>query len=144
MASRWRWPPESTPGAFPVLSARPNRSSRSRALVSACFRGVPATMAGSVTFSSTLIPSSRLKNWKTIPMCFLRMRARSFSSLPASDSPDTATSPSVGVSNPATRFSRVDFPQPDGPITATNSPSCMVRSTPRSARTGAAWASALS
>ena len=31
----------------------------------------------------------------------------------------------------------VDLPQPDGPITATNSPGSTVKSTPRSARTGA-------
>jgi len=30
--------------------------------------GAPAMIAGMVTFSSTLIPSSRLKNWNTIPM----------------------------------------------------------------------------
>ena len=34
-------------------------------------------------------------------------------------------------------MSSVDLPQPDGPITATNSPGVIVKSTPRSARTGA-------
>ena len=43
----------------------------------------------------------------------------------------------VGVSRPATRLSSVDLPQPDGPMTATNSPPPTIRSTPRSARTGA-------
>ena len=64
-----------------ALSARPRRSSRSRARVSARFRGAPATTAGSVTFSSTLMPSSRLKNWNTIPMCRRRMIASSSSLL---------------------------------------------------------------
>jgi len=32
-------------------------------------------IAGSATFSSTLMPSSRLKNWKTMPMWRRRMRA---------------------------------------------------------------------
>ncbi len=50
-------------------------------------------------------------------------------------------SPSSGVSRPATRLSSVDFPQPDGPIRATNSPPSTSRSTPRSARTGAFSAS---
>src|SRR3954447_20416678 len=45
------------------------------------------------------------------------------------------------MSRPATRFSRVDLPQPDGPMIATNSPAAMSRSTPRSARTGARSAS---
>ena len=39
------------------------------------------------------------------------------------------------------RLSSVDLPQPDGPITATNSPALTVTSTPRSARTGAFSAS---
>ena len=68
MARRWRWPPESTPGAALALSARPSRSSRSRARVSAGLRLTPATMAGRATFSSTVMPSSRLKNWNTMPM----------------------------------------------------------------------------
>ena len=87
------------------------------------------------------MPSSRLKNWKTMPMWARRIRASAFSSLSASDSPATMISPSVGVSSPATRFSNVDFPQPDGPMTATNSVSSMVTSMPRRARTGAPSAS---
>ena len=104
---------------------------------SARLRGAPAITAGSVTFSSTLMPSSRLKNWNTMPMCRRRMIASSSSVLPTSDSPASDTSPSVGESSPAMMLSSVDFPQPDGPITATNSPGLTVKSTPRSARTGA-------
>ncbi len=40
----------------------------SRARVSAGLRFVPAITAGSTTFSSTVMPSSRLKNWNTMPM----------------------------------------------------------------------------
>ena len=87
------------------------------------------------------MPSRRLKNWKTMPMWARRMRASAFSSLSASDSPATMISPSVGVSRPATRLSSVDLPHPDGPMTATNSVPSMVKSTPRSARTGAPSAS---
>ena len=83
------------------------------------------------------MPSSRLKNWNTMPMWRRRMIASSSSVLPTSDSPARRSSPSVGVSRPATRLSSVDLPQPDGPITATNSPGVIVKSTPRSARTGA-------
>ena len=57
--------------------------------------------------------------------------------MPASDSPAITTSPSSGRSRPAMRLSSVDLPQPDGPITATNSPWATSRSAPRSARTGA-------
>src|SRR6516165_3944730 len=93
--------------------------------------------AGSVTFSSTLMPSNRLKNWNTMPMCRRRMIASSSSVRPTNGSPARETSPSVGVSSPATMLSNVDLPHPDGPITATNSPGVIVKSTPRSARTGA-------
>ena len=72
-----------------------------------------------------------------MPMCWRRMIASSLSVLPTSDSPATDTSPSSGTSRPATMLSSVDLPQPDGPITATNSPRPISRSAPRSARTGA-------
>ena len=53
IASRWRWPPDSTPGACLALSPMPSRSSRSRARVSAALRLRPAISAGITTFSST-------------------------------------------------------------------------------------------
>ena len=37
-------------------------------------------------------------------------------------SPATASSPASGLSMPATRFSSVDLPEPEGPISATKSP----------------------
>src|SRR5690606_20058198 len=45
------------------------------------------------------------------------------------------TAPDVGRSSPPSICSRVDFPPPVGPCTATSSPSPMVSDTPRSART---------
>ncbi len=43
--------------------------------------------------------------------------------------------PEVGRSRQPRMFMSVDLPEPDGPITATNSPAPIVRSTPSSART---------
>src|SRR4029453_15494786 len=43
--------------------------------------------------------------------------------------------PAVGWSRPASRLNRVDLPQPEGPMTATNSPSATSRSSPSRART---------
>src|SRR2546423_8803923 len=43
--------------------------------------------------------------------------------------------PLVGVSSPPSKCSIVDFPQPDGPMTATNSPVSMLIDTPRNAGT---------
>ena len=71
-----------------------------------------------------------------MPMWRRRMRASSSSVLPVISSPARTIAPSSAVSRPATRLSRVDLPQPDGPITAANSPARSVRSQPRRARTG--------
>src|SRR2546423_2004168 len=46
-------------------------------------------------------------------------------------SPSMRISPEVGASRPATRPSSVDLPLPDGPTTATNWPSGIVRSSSR-------------
>src|ERR1041384_6169770 len=43
--------------------------------------------------------------------------------------------PAVGVSRQPNRFIKVDLPEPDGPIIATNSPRRMSQLTPRSAGT---------
>ena len=48
-------------------------------------------------------------------------------------SPATVTEPLVGRSSPAIRFSSVDLPLPDGPITATASPGATSRLTPATA-----------
>ena len=49
--------------------------------------------------------------------------------------PSTRTAPEVGRSSPPSMCSRVDFPEPEVPTTATNSPLSTVRSTPSKART---------
>ena len=72
--------------------------------------------------SSTVRSSSRLKNWKMIPTCRDRNRASAPSLRLSIRRPATVTVPAVGRSSPAIRFSIVDFPLPDAPITATTSP----------------------
>ena len=49
--------------------------------------------------------------------------------------PSTETVPDVGASRPPARVSRVDLPEPDGPITATSSPACAAKDTALSACT---------
>ena len=56
---------------------------------------------------------------------------------PSSAMPSMATLPEVGVSSPAMMCMRVDLPEPDGPMTATNSPWCSATETPRRASTAA-------
>ena len=50
-------------------------------------------------------------------------------------SPARMYSPPVGLSRQPIRFMNVDLPEPDGPMTATNSFFCMDTVTPRSAAT---------
>ena len=52
---------------------------------------------------------------------------------PSTSWPSTNTWPSVGGHNPVTKRISVDLPQPDGPTTATNSPSATARLVPLSA-----------
>src|SRR6266576_848845 len=73
-----------------------------------------------------------------MPTRLLRWRASASSSSFARSSPSTRTVPPVGRSRPATTLSNVDLPEPDGPITATNSPRRIPSVTPASAAT-VAW-----
>ena len=52
-------------------------------------------------------------------------------------SPSMNTWPDVSVSSPAMQCIRVDFPDPDGPMMAVNSPVPKEASTPSRARTSA-------
>src|SRR5436309_2696158 len=54
--------------------------------------------------------------------------------------PSSTMRPLVGVSRPAISPSRVDFPEPLGPVSATHSPGAMVRETPFKIATSA-WPS---
>jgi hypothetical protein len=107
-------------------------SSLTRALAVA--RRIPASCAGSSTLSATVRSSSRLKNWKIIPISRRRNRAAAVSPRVSIRCPATVTVPLLGRSSPAIRFSSVDFPPPDGPITATASPAATARSTRSTAR----------
>ena len=62
--------------------------------------------------------SGALKNWKTKPMCSRRSFVRSLSPSVVISVPATSTVPDVGLSRPARMCISVDFPDPEGPITA--------------------------
>jgi hypothetical protein len=69
-------------------------------------------------FSSALSIGSRLKNWKTKPMCRRRSFVRSLSLRAVMSMPSISTVPEVGLSRPARMCIRVDLPEPEGPMTA--------------------------
>ena len=68
------------------------------------------------SFASSI--GSRLKNWKTKPMCSRRSFVRSLSPSVVISVPAMPTEPDVGLSSPARMCISVDLPEPDGPITA--------------------------
>src|SRR5438309_1750200 len=72
---------------------------------------------------------------KTIPSSMFRMCARSSSDKSLTFCPLSQYSPAVGVSRQPIRFISVDFPDPDGPMIATNSLRRIWKSTPRRACT---------
>ena len=88
-------------------------------------------------FSPAVSVGTRLKDWNTNPIRS-RRRTVSFLSdrLPISVSPMN-TCPEVGTSSAAQQCISVDLPDPDGPITAVNSPAAMSSDTPSRARTSA-------
>src|SRR5512137_2484195 len=71
------------------------------------------------------------------PTCCARQWANSASSRAAMSTPATRMLPLSALSMPASRLSRVLFPEPDGPINARNSPSAISKL--MSCRTGISW-----
>jgi len=76
-----------------------------------------------------------LNDWKTNPIFAFRTSARAFASSFEASTPSSTYRPDVGRSRQPRRFMRVDLPEPDGPMIATNSPSSIDSVTPSSART---------
>ncbi len=83
--------------------------------------------------------SSRLKNWKIMPILARRYFARPVSVSSSTRTPSTVTLPDVGLSSPAIMFSRVDLPLPDGPRTASASPARTSRVSPSRAAPRASY-----
>ena len=88
-------------------------------------------------FSRAVRVGTRLKDWKTKPICSRRNRVSFLSDSPPSWVSPSQICPEVGVSSAAQQCISVDLPEPDGPITAVNSPVAMSSVTPSSARTSA-------
>jgi hypothetical protein len=78
---------------------------------------------------------SRLNCWNTKPMRRCRMADSASSSRLDTSRPSSRYRPAVGVSRQPRMVMKVDFPDPDGPMTATISPARISTETPRSAWT---------
>ena len=112
-------------GEAHALEVRPRHPRRPRPCP------VPSTRRwGRVTLSRTVRWPKRLNCWNTMP---IRRRAASMSqSGSVSSMPPTVTVPAVGSSSRLMQRSRVDLPDPLGPMTQTTWPLRISRSIPRS------------
>ena len=89
-----------------------------------------------MTFSITVSVGSSWKNWKTTPIVRPRHTASRFSDSAWTGVPSITTSPPVGRSMPVIMLMSVVLPEPDFPMSPTNSPGRTSRSTPLSAVNG--------
>ena len=136
MASRCRSPPLNRDGKA-GRSARPSRP-RSRRAVPRFQRYRPASMAGTSTFSATVVVE-QMEKLEDEADVGTADRAPAVSDSRLTRSPATSISPPDGRSSAPMRLSRVDFPQPDCPMTAVIRPSSMSRDTPWSAGRVLRW-----
>ena len=65
---------------------------------------------------------NRLNRWNTKPILWRRSLVRAASLIAVRSFPSTSTLPREACANPPMTYSSDDFPQPDGPMTATDSP----------------------
>ena len=83
--------------------------------------------------SRTERSGTRWNVWKTNPSSALRTFARAASEYDSTFRPFSVTDPFVGASRSPITWRSVDFPEPDGPMIDTNSPSATSRLTFESA-----------
>src|SRR6266536_43300 len=120
-ATRWRSPPERLAGYPSSFSARPKRSSQSRASRRAQSRPRPAARAPSSTFPSADLVSKRASSWSTVPV-LRQTRCASRRGRPGMQEPSAQILPAVGGQSPLIARSKVVFPAPLGPVMTIHSP----------------------
>ena len=127
IATRLRMPPESSLGSSSAVRA--GSSTESRHCKARCLASrlpVPCCRRRKATFCQTFMLSNKAPPWKTIPIV---ERNASPSSL-ASECPSMRISPRSGVSNPKIHLTSTDFPSPERPTIAIDSPRSISRSMP--------------
>ena len=80
-------------------------------------------------FSTAGNSGSNWPDWNTNPKALRRSLVQSASGSLAKSVPRKLTFPAVGLTMPANTCNRVDFPEPDGPMTAMLSPARMAKFT---------------
>ena len=137
-AHRCCWPPDICQGYLSRQSAMPSSSAISRTRPGISRAGALTMDRDRAMFSKAVRVSSRLQSWKMNPSRSRRNRASSRPRRPVSSRPSMTMEPDVGRSMVAIQLSRVVLPEPEGPITPTNSPCSRDRDTPSRARVAAA------
>ena len=133
METRCCCPPESCPGRLSHFFSSPRISMISRIYLLSTL--LLSSFRGRMIFSHTFSMGIRLNCWKTNPIFLLRKMVSSSSLSSSSCFPSMTTLPLVGTSRPPSRFRSVDFPLPEVPTIARNSPFSTDRFTPSSAAT---------
>ena len=132
-ATRFCMPPDSSDGDSSATSAAsPTCASFARATSRACRFGMADWLrSAKATFSQTFRESNRAPLWKSMPIFSVwAWRARPVSAV--TSAPSIWIDPASGHSRPRTHFSMTDLPEPEPPITTTDSPAPTLRSTPSS------------
>ncbi len=96
---------------------------------------LPAMSMGRVMFSAAFRVGMRLKDWNMKPIRSRRNRVSSRSFSPVISVSPSHTWPAETLSRPARQCISVDFPEPDGPMTAVKRPRAMSTSTESRAST---------
>ncbi len=138
IATRCCSPPDSSYGRCPACPARPTRSSSATARRSLDAASSRASRIGRPTFSAADSTGSSPNDWKMNATRSRSIRATPSALMVVISSPSTSTRPLVGRSRPPMMLSRVVFPEPDRPRSATSSPRVIENDTPRSACTSVA------
>ena len=137
MATRWRWPPDSSAGRRLVTdSARPTRSSQVTARRRCSARPpMPNERSGSATMSPTLIAgfSDVYGFWNTYWISCRSLRRLSPRAVVTS-CPSTRTRPLVGWASRSSIRATVVLPDPDSPTSPRVSPRATLRLTSSTAR----------
>ena len=141
MATRCCWPPDSSPGRWSARSAEADLVERVRGPAPGARRGRRRRRrAAARRCARRSAYGSRLNCWNTKPMWRLRTSASwSSSSRRTSCAGEAVARRRSGTSRQPRMCIRVDLPDPDGPMMATNSP-CVDRAAtrPRRASTSSA------
>ena len=129
MDTRIRIPPESCRGKRRAAGVRSTCASAAATRAAASARVTPARSSGRRTLASTRAQGIKVGSWNT------KASRRPGTPTPANPVRHHCSRPTLGSIRLAISFSKVDLPQPEGPIRLTNSPGWMVRSIGASART---------